>query len=110
LADADKGQCGDEVAEEQESSAIVIQKAIKIADAVREAGYVVAHTGAGISTAAGEVMVVAGRGGLGGKFNCTDSLIIKTVCAWLCGVGIPDFRGKHGIWTREKRGELAALM
>lgn len=65
-----KGRCGDEVAEEEESPRSVEAKARALADLVRRAGYCVAHTGAGISTAA----------------------------------GIPDFRGKTGVWTRQKQG------
>jgi NAD+-dependent protein deacetylase sirtuin 6 len=65
-----KGRCGDEVAEEEEGPAGVQAKIQVLADLISRAAYCVAHTGAGISTAA----------------------------------GIPDFRGRNGIWTREKQG------
>ncbi|CAM9968978.1 unnamed protein product, partial [Ectocarpus fasciculatus] len=64
-----KGRCG--AAESEMPHAKVQAEAKRLAGLLRAAPIVVAHTGAGLSTAA----------------------------------GIPDFRGKDGVWTLENQGQ-----
>lgn len=63
VVDEDKGQCGDDVLEEHEPGQSVETKIKQIATAIQQARYVVAHTGAGISTAAGRWSSRIGREG-----------------------------------------------
>lgn len=53
-ADTNKGVCGDEVQETVESQESLDRKVEQLAEAINRAVYTVAHTGAGISTAAGQ--------------------------------------------------------
>lgn len=55
-----KGRCGDTVVEVLESSYDMEAKIGQIVQAIREADYVVTHTGAGISTAAGKYLAQEG--------------------------------------------------
>ncbi len=64
------------------------EKVCLLHELISAAQYIVVHTGAGISTAAGKL----------------SNHLCSTCYFSLHCTGIPDFRGPKGVWTLEKKG------
>jgi hypothetical protein len=106
--DSDKGRCGDTVPERADRPQELSRKIEQLADAIQQANYMVVHTGAGMSTAAGTPKVplrpyIAPCGSIRSSLRGVRGLLRG--CP-----GIPDFRGRHGIWTKEKKGERRGVL